>query len=335
MAGEGLGRVLGDDPSKQADYWLGSARYDDTATVASLGDLIVDRILPLGQVPEDTYEVWEDGDWWPGPGESLEVEQVPDDVQRYAAETLPGGKATNQAAAAASAGAETAYLGRVGEDAPLDLLRERGVDLSATDTRDRPGGEAYIFLDEDGDNRIACTRPGGGLTTPDYARGVDDEMADADVVLLTNGERDDTLSYVLDTLEGENTTVVYDPSPIPGAERWLEHEAVDYATPNEHEYAALEDNLVASDATVIRTHADGADVDDRYSVEAPDIDPVDTTGAGDTFNGYLAAGLAAGMDEEAAVEDAVYAASLSVTREGAMPSVPERSEVDAFEAEHR
>lgn len=331
MAGEGLGQAFGDDPSKQREYLRNRG---NPGAVVSLGDLVVDRILPTDTVPEDVYAGWEQADWYPGAGESLEVDAVPDTVKGYAAETFPGGKATNQAVAAASAGTDTAYLGRVGSDAPLDMLAEQGVDLGHTEKHDGKSGEAYIFLKPDGDNRIACTRPDGGLTTPGYAEDVADRMREADVFLLTNGERDDTMETVLGILEGEDTTVVYDPSPIPGAERWLDHPAVDYATPNEHEYAALEEELCAADATVIRTHAGGADVDDRYSVEAPGVSPVDTTGAGDTFNGYLAAGLAEGLHEKAAVEDAVYAASLSVTREGAMPSVPSRDEVDAFYREH-
>jgi len=320
MPGEGLGRHLGD--TAQTTYGPSDDAYD----VAAVGDLIVDRRVPLTAVPDDVHGDWQDEPWYPGPGESMVVDDVPAAVDDYVDATAPGGKGPNQATAAARAGADTALLGEAGGHDAVDALADDGV---ATDylAADGAPGAAYLLVDEDGDNRIPCVLADG---EEDRVTRDDDVLRSADIALLTNGEPDPVVAAALDALDGTDTTVVYDPSPIDGAAAHLDDDAVDIATPNEHEYAALEDAFDAFDGTVIETRADGAIVDGTVHVRSPAVDPVDTTAAGDTFNGYLAADLADGADLYRAVEDAVHAASLSVTREGARPAIPSHGAVAAF-----
>jgi ribokinase len=105
-----------------------------------------------------------------------------------------------------------------------------------------------------------------------------------------------------------------------------------YVTPNEHELGAmgtLPEGIVVvetrgRDGVVIRS--DG----DEHRVEAPAVEAVDTTGAGDCFNGVFAAGLAEGLDAAAAAERAAVAAAISVTEVGAREGMPTREELDAF-----
>ncbi len=323
MPGEGLGRHL-DDPA-QTPY--GPSDPDDAYDVAAVGDLIVDRRVPLDAVPDDVHDGWRDADWYPCPGESMVVDDIPAAVDDYVDATAPGGKGPNQATAAARAGADTALLGEAGGHEAVDALADDGI---ATDylSGDGDPGAAYLLVDEDGDNRIPCVLADGN--GPDRVARYDDVLRSADVALLTNGEPDPVVTAALDALDGSGTTVVYDPSPIDGAAAHLDHRVIDIATPNEHEYAALADELDAFDGTVIETRADGAVVDDTVHVRSPDVDPVDTTAAGDTFNGYLAAAIADGADLYRAAADAVHAASLSVTRAGARPAIPSHGAVAAF-----
>jgi ribokinase len=128
--------------------------------------------------------------------------------------------------------------------------------------------------------------------------------------------------------------VLFDPSPVDRAERVIAHDAVDVVSVNESEQRALIDYLDSFDGTVVTTRgSDDVRVDgsETFTVSPPTVSPVDTTGAGDVFNGYLAAGLAAGETLRSAVELAVTAAALSTETEGAQNSIPSRADVLAFD----
>lgn len=330
MAGEGLGKALHD---ADQTVWTGSPTGGKQAyDVVSVGDLIIDHTVPYDTVDEAVRQEWADADWFPEAGESMVVDDVPDAVHDYIEDTVPGGKGPNQAVAAAAAGAETLLLGAGRESDVVNAMAQRGVDTSYL--QDGEPGEAYVFVEENGENRIPCVL-GDAVGADDIDAVYDDigdEITSADYVLMTNGGPQEPLEALLDRFDAmdDAPSVIYDPSPIADAEQLLDYDCVDIVTPNEQEYDALKEYLDAGGATIVRTHADGATVNDRYTVHAPDVDPEDTVGAGDTFNGYLAAGLSEGMTEQEAVEYAVHAASLSVTRAGAQPAIPDADEVNAF-----
>lgn len=338
MVGEGLGRgMTAAQRDALSDKLFGG--NTETGNVASIGEFIQDRVIPLGEEHVEPYvEEWQDEDWFPQEGESVVVDEMPAYVQELATETFPGGRGANQAVAASMSGADTDYIGRIGEDrSALASMAERGVSLDhVNQVFDRPTSQAYIFRDEQGENRIACYKPGGDLLDEEYLspfldQESDKNVLDADYLLLTNGESDEVLHYVLSQLEElDGPRVIFDPAPTDGADAFLEYDCVDIVTPNEVEYDQLADEMDAYDGTVIQTSSGGATIDNCYHVDAPKMEAVDTTGAGDTFNGYLAGGLAAGKGLHDATEYAVHAASLSVTREGAQESVPTMEEVEVF-----
>lgn len=326
MVGEGLGR----HPDHDALYEALFERNNETTDVVSIGSLVVDRTIdPL---EHGMYDVdMADEDWFPTRGESVTVDAVPEYVDDLPHDLYSGGRGPNQAVAAAYAGADTALVGKgTNEHGRLNAfydLEQAGVTLNV---EDGPNGEAYIFRDSSGDNRIACVRPPENRLTVDELERIDHEtgtISDADYVLLNNDEPDDVLEYVLD--HADDATIIFDPAPAAGAEALVQHESIDYVTPNAVEYRQLRDVLEGSEATVITTTSWGA-FTDEYDVAAPRVDVKDTTGAGDTFNGYLAAGLSQGMEPEEATEYAVHAASLSVTRDGAQSAIPTFEEVAAF-----
>lgn len=265
--------------------------------------------------------------------------------------TFVGGKGSNQAIAAARAaapGVRVAMIGRVGRDGHADLLRskleEAGVDHAEVRADDAaPTGVALVTVDDDGENVIVVAANANGAVTPahvDAARGAFDG---ATVVLLQLEIPLDaaTRAAVIGHEVGARVILVPAPAPAPSAALDALLEEVDVLVPNEIEAAlcaALPPDAPVEDA-VDRLRARGigtvlvtlgargaliATAEGRATVPAPEVDAIDTTGAGDAFAGALAAALAEGHPLAEATRFAVTAGSLACTTLGAEPSLPTR-----------
>ena len=257
-----------------------------------------------------------------------------------------GGKGANQALAARRAGAEVRHVSAVGQDAfaalALDLLRRDGVDLSRVKSVEGPSGIAMIFVDGDGENVIAVL-PGANASLTE----ADAEKALADLtggVLLVQQEVPQAATErALDLARARGITSILNTAPFLDTTASIAPKA-SIVVANESEFALLcgggngDIELTMSDwakrhrQTVIVTlgskGASAATGDGRIiSVPAHQVDPVDTVGAGDTFCGYLAAGLDAGLDLEQAMRRAAIAASLACLKPGAQPAIPYAAEV--------
>ncbi|WP_254271012.1 PfkB family carbohydrate kinase [Haloarcula marina] len=304
------------------------------ARVVSLGSINVDRIRTVtddeARVLESRYE------WFPRRGETVEVPDVPPEIGAEPDRLLQGGKGANQAVAAAKGAAETTMLGKVGQDATnlgvLDNLRDSGVVTERIGAAAEPTGTAYVFVEPGGDNRIVVRAGANGAVDDSYVRAHEAAIRDADCLLLQNEVPPAPVEGLLSRLAdaADRPAVVLDPSPVAGAERFLEYDAVDYLTPNDAEYEALSPHVDAYDGVVV--HKRGPDdivVEDgeRFTVTPPPVDAVDTTGAGDVLNGFLAARLADGASLQRAVEVAAVAASLSTRTPGAQAGIPSLAEV--------
>lgn len=313
MAGEGLGK----DPATCEKY-LKSESFD----VVSVGDFVVDKIIPLDGVPRNVLENWGGQDWFPREGESIAATPPTEELENYVEQSFPGGKAANQALAATHAGATTAFLGETAwEERELKYMSEAGVDISNLSYKDGKGNEAYVFLDEGGENRITANiKQGTGI---EYVEAQKDLIFGSEVLLLSNGMPTPTFEAVIDILENNegSPNVVLDPSPTNGIEPILSSKELDYSTPNQVEYQQLYQEMDL-DHTVLETSAEGVRTPNDF-VESPCVeDVVDTTAAGDTFNGYLAAELAKKNELVPALEIACRAASRTVQKNGAQPSIP-------------
>ncbi|QJY50630.1 ribokinase [Pseudonocardia broussonetiae] len=271
----------------------------------------------------------------PGPGETV----VGDGTQRFG-----GGKGANAAVAAARAGAAVALVGAVGDDdlgaGALDELRAEGVDVTGVAVlAGRATGVALIVVDGAGENQIAV---GAGANALVPARV--DVPDDLGCLLVSTEINDDAVLAAVRAASG--VPCVLNPAPVTDAVV-AALDAGPLLTPNRGECldlaarlgAATDDVVEAAQrirertgaAVVVTLGGEGALVVDSSveRVPAPAATVRDTTGAGDTFNGVLAARLAAGDGLLDAVRTAVRAASLSVGAVGARAGMPTVGEIEA------
>jgi len=266
---------------------------------------------------------------------------------------FPGGKGANQAYAAAKLGARVCMVGQVGNDPWAAVLRENlasvGVDVSGVLRDDRvSSGLAVILVEATGQNRIVIVPGSNGTFTPDRLEAARDLLASASVVLLQLEIPLETVRAAAGLARRAGARVLLDPAPAgPLPDEVLAQS--DYVTPNETELAVLAGaepsapldrdracrlarRLLGRGArrVLVKMGAAGAllvERDREHFWPAPKVRAVDTTAAGDAFNGAFAVALAEGSGDEEAGAFACAAAAVSVTREGAQPSMPTREEV--------
>lgn len=280
----------------------------------------------------------------PRPGETVHGD-------RFA--TGAGGKGSNQAVAAARLGADVTFIGRVGNDVFANLAYEiwdaEGVDHRFVTRDDEVAtGVAPILVDASGENMIVVVL---GANRRLRQRDIDaarSTIADADMLVVQLEVNLDIVPYALKTAKEYGVTTILNPAPAAAISAET-IQLADYLTPNETELETLSGGPVAEvvsaarsllsrgdQTAVVTLGAQGAQIitaDERIIVPTFEVDAVDTTGAGDTFNAALAVGLSEGKALSDAVRFANAAAALCVTKPGAADSVPYRADVDALLAQ--
>ena len=269
----------------------------------------------------------------PRPGETL---------HGYKFVTGPGGKGSNQAVAAARLGAQVTFVGRVGidafGDAGLKMWQAENINTAYV-VRDpeQPTGVAPILVEDSGENMIVVAGGANLVVSPQDVDAAREAIAAADVVITQLEIPQAATAYALKVAKEYGVRTILNPapaSPLPADVLAL----ADFLTPNETELEILRAGraLLSSDAqTLIMTAgADGAvwSRKDGSTGQVPtfSVKVVDTTGAGDAFNGGLAVALAEGKTIKAAIRFANATAALCVTRPGTSASMPQRAEVDAL-----
>ncbi|MCH5184032.1 MAG: ribokinase [Oscillospiraceae bacterium] len=261
----------------------------------------------------------------------------------------PGGKGANQAVAAARLGGDVTMFGCVGEDAfaekLVENLRQNGVDT--THIRSVPGvssGIAMITVAEaSGENSIVVVPGANRFVTPAYVDDLQDAILQADILLLQNEIPPETVAAVMDLGHRAGKTVLYNPAPaaeMPEGIMEKIQEKIHYLTPNEHEAALLFPHIPALPSLlelyggklIVTLGEQGAmawdsDRGKLLHIPARPAHVVDTTGAGDTFNGAFAYALAEGYAFADALRFANIAAGLSTERPGAQGGMPTKNEV--------
>ncbi|WP_372948203.1 ribokinase [Mariniphaga sp.] len=268
--------------------------------------------------------------------------------------TIPGGKGANQAVAAARAGADVTFIACVSDDAfgkkAVENYRKDEIDTSCI--KIQPGthsGIALINVAEDGENSISVAPGANSYLFPEDIQGFEDTFEDAKIVLAQLEVPLETVIAAAEIAHAKGIPFILNPAPGAVISESLLNK-VTIITPNETEAAIItgRNNFSEKDIpemageifdkegiTVLITLG-GKGVylktfDFEGLIQGYKVKAVDTTAAGDVFNGALAGALAGGMDLYKAVDFAQRAAAISVTRMGAQPSAPKLNEIQNYQ----
>ena len=270
----------------------------------------------------------------------------------------PGGKGSNQAVAAAKAGGNVHFITRLGDDPFAQMARDTwgaaGVIPAVKIDTENYTGAAYIFIDDEtGDNAIIISPGAAGRISVDDVEEQADLIQNADVFVTQLEQPMAAAERALEIARASGTKTILNPAPAAQlSDNMLA--LCDYVTPNESEAEGItgvsvetpDDAARAADAlmargvgaAIITLGAQGVFYKDReIAVHVPAIragDVVETTGAGDAFNGGFAVALAEGMSPKDALRFGCATAGISVTRLGTAPSMPDRAEIDALLAQN-
>lgn len=265
----------------------------------------------------------------------------------------PGGKGSNQAVAAAMAGAKTAFISKIGTDPfgqmALDIYKSSGVGAELDILDDVPTGAAFIYVnDQTGDNAIIAY-PGAG-------NHIDTALVDAKKDVITQSKVFVTqlehpivaAEYALNMAKSAGVITVFNPAPMADFDSSV-YGVCDYIIPNETEAQMLVGFAIDTPAdaqkagqilcdrgvkiAIITMGGNGVYVyGDGYNHHIPVVttNVVDTTGAGDAFVGGFSTALAEGADTLQAVQFGNVTASIAVSRQGTAPAMPNRGDIDAL-----
>ncbi len=263
-----------------------------------------------------------------------------------------GGKGANQAVAAPRLGGEVAFIARLGRDNfgrdSAAAYREEGIDTSFIAWDDEaPSGVALIMVNEKAENIIAVVPGANGRLSPGDICTAEPSIIGAYCMLLQLEIPLETVEMAVRLAKKHGVRVILNPAPAVPLPRAI-LDCVDVITPNESEAAILLGadfdprseqgvpdlfNQLKVPALVMTLGGRGAllyEGKQAAAVATYPVKPIDTTAAGDAFNGALAVALGRGEDLESAVRFANAVGALSTTRMGAQPSLPTMAEVDAF-----
>lgn len=240
-----------------------------------------------------------------------------------------GGKGFNQAVASARYGAEVSFLTAVGQDSyekvKSFLEKEK---INATIIK-KPENTAFaaIVTDANGRNRVTVYQ--GAQLSPDDVTEFETAIRQADVLLLNNEVLEAVNVRAVELAKKHGAKVVLNPAPARNICDDILNQ-VDLFTPNEHETLGLEEK----ENVIVTLGQEGCLIKSRNEIIPPlKVKAVDTTGAGDTFNGVLAACLADGDDLRQACKTANLAASIKVGRKYVLGSIPGKEEIEKYATE--
>lgn len=284
---------------------------------------------------------------------SVTLERIPGVGETLLADSMlknEGGKGANQAVAAARLGAKTAFIGCVGDDEHGDILsnklKSEGVDcIGIAVTCDNVSGTAMIFIDGEGQNCIAVVQGANLEVSKKLVAKSDEVLKNAKAVLLQHEIPLETNEYIAELLSDCDVEVILNPAPAKKVAEGI-YKNISVVIPNEYEAETMTgiesdgDETLERQADYFHEHgvkhviitlgSRGAFVSSGGSqeiVSCPKVAAVDSVAAGDCFCGAFATARSEGNDIFESVKFAVKAASVSVTRAGAMSSLPGRDEI--------
>ncbi len=283
-------------------------------------------------------------------GLSITVKRLPragETVAGWGYSEGPGGKGSNQAIAAKRLGGRVNFLGCVGDDSygdrAVELWKREGVAIEFVKRSGTHTGLGFVVVDEEGANAITID-PGANLDlNPLDVSRAEGVIAQSAVLLVQLETTLEVVTAASKIAKANGVTVVLNPAPARKAEE-LDLDDVAILTPNENELREMTGTADVAEAArsllrrgpsavVVTLGERGAHVvtaEGGYSVPAPTVRVVDTTGAGDAFNGALAVALSEGEPLMRAVDFANYAGAMTVTKREVVPALPTRGQLDEF-----
>ena len=265
----------------------------------------------------------------PAPGETLAAHSLTQGL---------GGKGANMSVAAARAGAQTRHIGAVGVDGrwAVDRMMEYGVDTRHIATLNGPTGQAVITVDDAGENAIILLPGANHQIGKDAIRAALAEAAVGDTLLLQN--ETNAQAFAAELAKDLGLRVAYAAAPFSAAAVQAVLPFLDFLILNEVEAEQLQQalGLAPQDLkvrhVVVTKGGDGSvlyDNEERSRLNMPALptDVVDTTGAGDTFTGYVLAAMDRGLPLPQSMQLATRAAALMVARHGTADVIPDLKEV--------
>lgn len=253
-----------------------------------------------------------------------------------------GGKGLNQSVAIANAGVKVYHAGCVGKDGSMltDFMKSAGVDLTYINVVDEPTGQAIIQVDKSGENSIVLFAGANHAVSSDYIDRVLSDFGEGDYLVLQN--EINNLEYIIDRAFNIGMKIFLNPAPFTENIRAIGLEKIYCLIVNEIEaeglsgeqgtegfkrflsenYPKLRAVMTLGKKGSVYISKDAVLTQPAFPVKA-----VDTTAAGDTFVGFFIAELSRGKTPEEALHTASLASSITVSRQGAAPSIPKLSEV--------
>lgn len=266
----------------------------------------------------------------------------------------PGGKGANQATACAKLGAETNFIGCVGNDSfgrtLLRKLQSNHVNIEFMKTvNDRGTGTAQVTVDSSAENTILVVKGANDCLTIEDIQSCEDRISNSKILLVQMEIREEVITYAMKAAKKHGVTVILDPAPADGI-RISALRYADIIVPNQQEAKALthiEVNNIPSAIeaaiylheqygiakSIIKMGAHGSLVyedGECVHIRGISVHAVDTVGAGDCYAGALAYALAKGQTLPDAAKFASIVSALKVTKHGAQDGIPTMDEVKAF-----
>jgi ribokinase len=255
-----------------------------------------------------------------------------------------GGKGANQAVMAALCGADVHFIGKLGDDVFGTAIAENfvkvGINSDFVETSSTPNGVAHIWVDGNGENRIIII-PGANHEI-EISKAIEaiNSIPNLSVVIAQCEIKQEVTLAAFKAAKSRGCTTILNPAPFQEISAAL-LELCDWIIPNETEFRELHGQLPTSDEilksfrpgknSIVTLGSKGAvyisAAGQIHYAAAPKVTAVDTTGAGDSFVGSFAFGLASGKDPVDAMKLGIAIASLSVTRKGAQSSYPNQTEI--------
>ncbi len=285
------------------------------------GSLNIDKVYSLSHLPEK--------------GETLSC-------GRY--EIHVGGKGLNQSISLSNSGMEVYMAGQIGSDGIFlkEYLEKVGVNTSLIKVTDSFSGHAVIEVDPDGQNQMILFPGANRETTPDYCDEVLENFSKGDLILMQY--ETSQVEYMIEKAHEKGLVIALNPSPYVDKLKDFDYSRIDYLILNEYEGQSItgeSDNGKVIEAlcekvggaVIFTLGGDGAIYSDgkvTAKVPAFKVNAVDTTGAGDTFTGYILNSLMSGKAPEEALRFASAASAIAVTKAGAAETIPSLEQVNNF-----